>query len=79
MDDRSASARLLDAYLVASARVESSDAQLADYYHMFKFEGDPVFEPYTGGTMQDCGLANHDRSLPRSDPGGRFPVETLSS
>ncbi len=53
--------------LVAAARVESSDAQLADYYHMFEFEGDPVFEPYTGGTMQDCGLASHDRALPRSE------------
>ncbi|MFO0561702.1 MAG: translocation/assembly module TamB domain-containing protein [Polyangiales bacterium] len=53
--------------LVAAARVESSDAQLADYYHMFEFEGDPVFEPYTGGTMQDCSLASHDRSLPRSE------------
>jgi translocation and assembly module TamB len=53
--------------LVAAARVESSDAQLSDYYHMFEFEGDPTFEPYTGGTMQDCSLASHDRSLPRSE------------
>jgi hypothetical protein len=40
--------------LVASARVESSRARLVDYYHMFEFENDPVFTPYTGGTMRDC-------------------------
>lgn len=53
--------------MVAHSRVESSDFQLADYYHMFKFEHDPVFTPYTGGTMQDCSLASHDRTLPRSE------------
>lgn len=53
--------------LVASAHIESSDAQLADYYRMFEFTGDPVFEPYTGGTMQDCSLPTHDRTLPRSE------------
>ncbi|MDP3277225.1 MAG: translocation/assembly module TamB domain-containing protein [Deltaproteobacteria bacterium] len=53
--------------LVAGAQVESSDFQLADYFHIFKFEHDPVFEPYTGGTMQDCALASHDSTLPRSE------------
>jgi translocation and assembly module TamB len=53
--------------MVSKTRVESSDFQLADYYHMFKFEHDPVFEPYTGGTMQDCALSSRDHSLPQSE------------
>jgi hypothetical protein len=51
--------------LVAAARVESSDAQLMDYYRMFEFENDPVFTPYTGGTMRDCSPEERARG-PRS-------------
>ena len=53
--------------LYAASRVESSDMQLADYFTMFEFDGDPVFTPYTGGTMQDCSAPSHDRSLPVSE------------
>lgn len=53
--------------LYAASRVESSDAQLADYFSMFEFDGDPVFAPYTGGTMQDCSAPSHDRSLPTTE------------
>lgn len=51
--------------LRTGARISSDQFTFADYFHMFEFEGDPLWEPFSGGTMRAC---NADGASSNGDP-----------
>ena len=59
----------------AGVHIASDNFYLRDYYHMFKFENDPVWEAFGGQTMPRCtGSARARNDVPcvdANDPGER--------